>query len=94
MTFSENDKVKVSTKSIRVDFLTHEVVTIATREKNTISLGNVAYAARAPLFSREDLQHSSRGRGSAPPGPPLPRARVTLEVSSLHPLRSRLHRQS
>jgi hypothetical protein len=26
--------------------------------------------ARAPLFSCEDLQHSSRGRGSAPPGYP------------------------
>ncbi|EFX65449.1 hypothetical protein DAPPUDRAFT_264689 [Daphnia pulex] len=48
---------------------------------------------RASLFSREDLQHSSRGRGGAPPGPPPPRARVTLEVSSLHPFRFRLYRQ-
>ena len=28
--------------------------------------------ARVPLFSRENLQHSSRGRGGAPPRPPTP----------------------
>jgi hypothetical protein len=66
----------------------------STPPKNTFSLGNVTYAARAPLFSREDLQHFSLGRGGDPPGPPPPRTQVTLEVSSLHPLRSRLHRQS
>jgi hypothetical protein len=26
--------------------------------------------ARNPLFNRKDLKQSSRGRGSAPPGPP------------------------
>jgi hypothetical protein len=37
---------------------------------------------------------SSRGTGGAPPGPPPPQVRVPLEVSSLHPLSCRLHRQS
>jgi len=46
---------------------------------------------------REDLQHSSRGRGSAPVdgrGPYSRGLESRWRVSSLHPLRCRLHRQS
>jgi len=42
------------------------------QENTTFSLGNVTYAARAPLFSRKDLQHSFRGHGGAPAGVPTP----------------------
>ena len=64
----------------------------STLVKNIFPLGNVTYAARAPLFSREDLQHSSRGRGSAPAGAPTPagssHAGGILAASAPRPLTS------
>jgi hypothetical protein len=62
------------------------------QENTTFSLGNVTYAARAPLFSRKDLQHSFRGHGGAPAGVPTPggssHAGGILAASATQPLAS------